>query len=98
MRFLVLTAFLLLVLHVNGVEPVYDLQLEQLQPAEVGYSRRRTFSPTACYVVFADPDKKENFIFFTEVEEKLGGSGDKTPVLLWQGKLYYSNEGIKRIK
>ena len=47
--------------------------------------------------VMVDLDKKENFIFLSELEEKLNTKGDKTPVLYWKGKLIYGNQEIKKL-
>jgi hypothetical protein len=47
--------------------------------------------------VMVDLDKKENFIFLSELEEKLNAKGDKTPALYWKGRLIYGNQEIKKL-
>ena len=48
-------------------------------------------------IILVDLDKKENFLFLAELEESLKVKDDKTPVLLWQNKLYYGNDKIKEL-
>jgi hypothetical protein len=47
--------------------------------------------------VFVDLDVKENFIFMSDLEERLGSKGDKTPILYWNGKFTYGNDAVKAL-
>ena len=44
-----------------------------------------------------DLDIKANMEFLLELESRLGVSGQKTPVLYWDGKLIYGNDDVKTL-
>ena len=48
-------------------------------------------------VVVVDTDVKENFMLMVELEEKLGVSGNKSPVLYWKNKMYYGNDAVREL-
>lgn len=45
-------------------------------------------------VISVDLEKPENVLLLMRFEELLGMKGEKTPVLLWNNKLYYGNESV----
>lgn len=44
--------------------------------------------------IFVDLDKPENVMLLMALEDRLGVTGEKTPVLLWNNMLYYGNDAI----
>ncbi len=48
-------------------------------------------------VVSVNLDDRSGFILLSDLEEKLGAKGEKTPVLYYQGKLIYGNEAVKSL-
>lgn len=48
-------------------------------------------------IITVNLDVKENFLLMLKIEEVLGAKGKKSPVLYWNGKLYYGAEEIKKL-
>ena len=72
-----------------GCRPLFQEILPKLFKAEDNGSRPR--------IGFISLDEQSGMVLLANEEERLHARGEKTPVLLCQGKLYYGNEAIKAL-
>ena len=54
-------------------------------------------SSTPCGIITVNLDVKENLLLMLKIEDVLGVKGHKSPVLYWNGALYYGADDIKKL-
>ena len=69
--------------------------LPKLFTPNLGFKNLDSSTPRG--IITVNLDVKENMLLMLKIEEILGVKGNKSPVLYWDGALYYGAEDIKKL-